>query len=201
VLLTAPEEPGPVAEAAQDLAGDLEKVFGRRPRIAHRPQDAGPVTVLIGFKSPLVAQIRPGTTMEPESFSISVAEANWSPGPAAKVILLSGADMRGTMFAVYRFAQEFLGIDPLYYWTDHEPSRRAQIELPLGLSRVYLGLAFRYRGFFINDEDMLSGWAPGAKKFSHPLGGAQGQPDVRSYFGPRLRAAPEYGAGRVLKLS
>ena len=163
VLLVDAGEPGPVREAARDLAGDFEKVFGKRPRIVTRPQDAAPVTVLIGFQSTLVRNLRPNGLTQPESFAISVRQSNWSGGPAAKVVLLTGADMRGTLFAVYQFAQEYLGVDPLYYWTDHEPARRARIELPATLERAWPAPVIRYRGFFINDEDLLTGWAPGGK--------------------------------------
>src|SRR6202034_4744326 len=61
------------------------------------------------------------------------------------------------------FSQEFLGVDPLYYWTDHVPVRRTQVEIPATLNKAYPAPVFKYRGFFINDEDLLTGWAPGAK--------------------------------------
>jgi hypothetical protein len=163
VLLVDPGEPGPVQEAARDLAADCEKVFGKKPPIASRPQDAAPVTVVIGFQSALVQNLRQTRLTQPESFSISAARSNWSPGPAAKVVLLTGADMRGTIYAVYQFAQDYLGVDPLYYWTDHEPARRGRIDVPMSLNKAWPAPVIRYRGFFINDEDLLTGWAPGDK--------------------------------------
>lgn len=163
VLLVDAAEPGPIQEAARDLAGDFEKVFGKRPRIVTRPEDAAPVTVLIGLQSALVRNLRAGRPAQAESFTISVRQSNSSGGPSARVVLLTGADMRGTLFAVYPFAQEYLGVDPLYYWTDHEPTHRARIELPEALNRTWPAPVIRYRGFFINDEDLLTGWAPGGK--------------------------------------
>jgi hypothetical protein len=162
VLLVGPEEPGPIHEAAQDLATDFEKVFGRKPRIVHEQREAAPVTVLIGFRSDLVKSIQPSGLDRPESFSISVGHPNWKGGAPAKVVLLTGADMRGTMFAVYQFSEEYLGVDPLYYWTDHKPAARAEIELPANLNKTFAPPVFKYRGLFINDEDLLTGWAPGA---------------------------------------
>jgi hypothetical protein len=79
-------------------------------------------------------------------------------------VLLAGADMRGAIYAIYEFSQKFLGIDPLYYWTDHEPLKRASIELPASLDQSFPSPVFKYRGFFINDEDLLTGWAPGEQK-------------------------------------
>ncbi len=41
-LLIDPNEPAPVQMAARDLASDLEKVFGSRIQVVHRPGDAKP---------------------------------------------------------------------------------------------------------------------------------------------------------------
>ena len=134
-------QPGPVAEAANDLASDFEKVVGRKPRIVSRRADAsGPAIV-----------IATGGTVGAESFSIGVRDG---------AVTLTGADMRGTIYAIYQFSEEFLGVDPLYYWTDHAPAKRAQIEIPDGVRRNYPAPVFTYRGFFINDEDLLTGFAP-----------------------------------------
>jgi hypothetical protein len=162
-LLVGSEEPEPITAAAEDLASDMEKVFGKKPVIAHSPTDAA-VTILIGFRSPLAARLRPPSVTQPESFSISLAAAPWRAKQGSKVVVLSGPDMRGAMFAVYEFAQDYLGIDPLYYWTDHEPSHRSRIDLPPGLNKTFPPPVFKYRGFFINDEDLLSGWAPGSQE-------------------------------------
>jgi hypothetical protein len=153
----------PIAEAARDLQGDFEKVFGKKPAIVHRREDASPVTVLIGEQSKLPEDLRPGGLSEPESFLISATTAHWNKNRPTRVVLLAGADMRGAIYAIYQFSEEHLGIDPLYYWTDHEPVHRPRIELPTSLNKVFPPPVFRYRGFFINDEDLLTGWAPGEK--------------------------------------
>jgi hypothetical protein len=163
-ILVGPEEPAPVMAAAQDLASDFEKVMGKRPAIVSRVPDAAPVTVLIGYKSALITGLRPAPMQKPESFSISATTARWNKGQPTKVLLLTGADMRGTMYAVYQFSGDFLGIDPMYYWTDLEPPHRSQIQLPAPLDKTYPAPLFKYRGLFINDEDLLTGWAPGEKK-------------------------------------
>jgi hypothetical protein len=162
-LLLGPEEPLPIAQAAEDLAGDFEKVLGKKPRIVHRREDAARVTILIGCRSKLLEGMPPTSLNQPESFSISAATANWNSQQPTKILLLAGADMRGTIFAVFEFAEEYLGIDPLYYWTDHQPVRRTQIVLPASLNEKFPAPVFKYRGFFINDEDLLTGWAPGEK--------------------------------------
>ncbi len=59
-----------------------------------------------------------------------------------------------------RLSEEILGVDPWYYWTDHEPSPRREIEVPSNLDEQFSPPTFRYRGWFINDEDLLNGFAP-----------------------------------------
>jgi len=154
-LVLAPGEPQPVREAANDLASDFQKVFGTKPAIADRA--AGGISITIGEAERLPEAMRPSGLSAAESFSIAAH-------PADHAIVLAGADMRGTIYAIYQFSQEFLGVDPLYYWTDREPARRASIALPGGLDKSYPAPVYKYRGFFINDEDLLTGWAPGEKE-------------------------------------
>jgi|SRR5690242_892414 len=151
-------EPGPVEKAAQDLQVDLGKVLGKEPKIVRGAPAAGGAAIFIGEESKLPENMRAADLTDPESFSISVASIS-----GAKSVRLIGADMRGTIYAIYQFSEEFLGVDPLYYWADHDPARRASIELPANLDKKYPAPLFKYRGFFINDEDLLTGWAPGEK--------------------------------------
>ncbi len=139
VIVETADAPGPVKKAADDLASDMAKVFGARPQIV--PSSGGPAI-----------EIAAPTGGATESFSIA-ARGNH--------VVLSGTDMRGTIFAIYSFSQDWLGVDPMYFWTDKEPAKKAAIAIPANLKRDYPSPLFKYRGFFINDEDQLTGWAPG----------------------------------------
>lgn len=160
ILLAADE--APLRKAAEDLASDIEKVTGRRPDILQRLKTPGKADILIGEASKVAEEFRPTGLTAPESFSISTRKGNAE--DPAKSVVLSGADMRGTIYAVYQFSQEYLGVDPLYYWTDRQPAHRASIAIPANLNRIFPAPVFTYRGFFINDEDLLTGWAPGEAK-------------------------------------
>jgi hypothetical protein len=153
-LVVGADEPQPVKTATEDLASDCAKVFGIRPHVAAEASGSGP-TILIGEADKLPDNLRPENVTGAESFSIAAHGAN--------TVVLAGADMRGTIYAIYQFSQEFLGVDPLYYWTDHQPAKRARIEIPANLDKSFPSPVFKYRGFFINDEDLLTGWSPGAK--------------------------------------
>jgi len=161
-ILVSADEGSPIQHTAEDLANDFHSVTGQRAKIVHDRNDASGVTLWIASPSKLAESIQRPALTGPESFSISVTSLEGS--GQRKAILLTGADVRGTIYAVYQFSQEFLGVDPLYYWTDHDPPHRTTIEIPAALSQSFPAPVFAYRGFFINDEDLLTGWAPGESK-------------------------------------
>jgi hypothetical protein len=144
-IVVGGDQPAAVMSAARDLASDMEKVFGRAPRIVARREDAPATAIVIASRGGGAA----------ESFSIATGSGT---------VRLSGADMRGTIYAVYQFSEEYLGVDPLYYWTDSVPAKKPRVEVPDGLNKEFAAPVMRYRGFFINDEDLLTGWAPGETK-------------------------------------
>jgi hypothetical protein len=156
-LLVEPSQPGPIKLAATDLASDLHKVFGVQPRIITGTANAAPVTIVLGAEASGAPADHASTR---EAFSITTGNATWN-GRPVHVIRLAGSGMLGTIYAIYQFSQQYLGVDPMYYWTDHQPARRASIQLPASLNEKVPPPVYRYRGFFINDEDLLTGWAPG----------------------------------------
>lgn len=155
-----PREPQPIQLAARDLASDLQRVFGRSAGIVREPSEVSGVTLWVAFKGDL-----PKGVMRPtgwEKLQIQSVANPWPGSPARQAIVLSGSDVRGTIYAIYQFSRQFLGVDPLYWWTDHPPARRASVEVPNDFSENQ-GPVFRYRGFFINDEDLLTGWRSGIR--------------------------------------
>jgi Glycosyl hydrolase family 115 len=160
-ILVDSDQPVPIQRAAQDLASDMQKVFGRAPRIITSEQEAGPVTIVLGEEA---SGAPADHDSAPEAFSITSGSATLSNGRTSQVIRLAGSDMRGTIYAIYQFSQQFLGVDPMYYWTDHQPAKHTFLAIPASLDDKFPPPVFRYRGFFINDEDLLTGWAPGEAK-------------------------------------
>jgi len=143
-----PAEPLPLQKAARDLSADLERVFGKpSPLVGAVP--ASP-HVRICLERPCPERVRrPAGT---EVLRI---------GLTADAVVLTGSDLRGAIYAVYEFAERFLGVEPLHYWVDQDPARRSRVVVS---EEVTSGPpTFRYRGWFINDEDLLSGWRPGGK--------------------------------------
>ena len=154
------QEPGPVQKATRDLARDLQKVFGVPFRIVHIPGQAHATTLWISDRFNLPKGVAKPSGWE--RLHIQAVNHPLSGSPAVHAVVLTGSDMRGTIYAIYQFSQQFLGVDPLYWWTGRQPRRQAAVSISDDLSETQ-GPTFRYRGFFINDEDLLTGWAPGGK--------------------------------------
>ena len=154
-------EPGPVELAARDLASDWQKVLGQPLQVVHDPKDTAATTLAIVLNYDVPSKVHQPTGWE--KLSIQQVQNPWAGSPARQAVILTGSDVRGTIYAIYQFSQQFLGVDPLYWWTDHKPARRAAVEVPDNFSETQ-GPAFHYRGFFINDEDLLTGWKPGVRQ-------------------------------------
>ena len=161
-IVVSTQEPVPVQRATEGLRSDLKRVLGQAPRLASRLEGSGPTAILIAQRSNLPAGVDCGKTTDTEAFAFSIVRAQPA-GRSEQVVCLSGSDVRGTIYAIYEFSQKYLGVDPMYLWTDKEPEKRNSIQLPADFTHVYPSPVFRYRGFFINDEDLLTGWMQPAK--------------------------------------
>lgn len=158
VICVVSDAPEPIRRSVQDLTRDMNAVFGVTPRVVHEPQ-AGLSMIVIG---PACSNSTQRTSGKPESFALRAEGRRRAGGPSRDIdIVLTGGDLRGVMYAIYTFSEKVLGVDPMSYWTDNQPKHRESIELPADYAYTDPGPLFRFRGFFINDEDLLTGWAPG----------------------------------------
>lgn len=148
VIVVDPGEPAALRRAAADLASDMTKVFGAPVRIAGSRPEAGTNAVHVCLSAGPCKDLRPG--------GAEVLAIRAVPGG----VLLTGSDMRGAIYAVYEFSRRFLGVDPFYYWNDHEPAPKSAVNVPPGTAIEDGPPRFRYRGWFINDEDLFTGWKP-----------------------------------------
>ena len=158
-VLIDPREPAALQQAARDLVSDLGKVLGKPARLVDSAGHAGAVTLCVALQHNLPAAVsRPSGW---ETLHIRALANPWPGSPVKQALVLTGSDVRGAIYAVYHFSQHFLGIDPFWFWTDQTPRRMSSLRIP-GETAITDGPpAFRYRGWFINDEDLLTGWKPG----------------------------------------
>jgi hypothetical protein len=155
--LISEEQSEAVQRALYDVQADWYQVFGRNPVVLTEIPDTytGPV-IYLGekgtWRDALIKEPFPGA----ESFVLRLQQD--SKGRPALVV--TGADKRGSIYAAYAFSEEILGIDPWYYWTDHAPAVKNSITVAAGFNKSSGTPTFKYRGWFINDEDLLSMFTP-----------------------------------------
>lgn len=74
-----------------------------------------------------------------------------------ETVLITGSDVLGTVFGVYAFATKCLDILPVYRLVDIFPKQIDSLKIK-EQSISSMPRAVRFRGWFLNDEDLLSDW-------------------------------------------
>jgi len=137
--------PAAIGCAAADLQRDLAKVLGREsPLLLQRPRRG------------------PYIEIEPPDPNLGAPEAHGMRirtffGKAPRVVL-SGSDVRGTLYAIYSFSERVLEVPPLWFFADWTPPCRKAIDLPLDFAVWFPAPHVRWRGWFLNDTDMYAAW-------------------------------------------
>ena len=143
-ILVDGNAPAPVMAAVADLQRDLEGVFGKSSSVYRTDVSNGEAARMSeasvkNYKSETILVITDDTTglspyseklKDAESHSVSLMPSQMdSTGPQRMV--LQGADMRGTIYAIYEFSDSVLGVPPLYRWTGWAPPTKkvSQIEI------------------------------------------------------------------------
>ena len=140
--------PEPLLLAAGDLARDIRSVADPfRPEIVSGPADSDAVRI----------------DVVPERFSPGSLEAYHVYSLPGNVLQIEGADMRGAIYGIYEFSRRFLGIQPDHLWS-FSPVRKLSSTEWSGIDFASGTPLIRYRGIFINDEDLLTGWDPGGTR-------------------------------------
>ena len=128
-------------------------------RVVEKPEAASETVIAVAF-----SQNRPAAVARPTGWEVLRIQAvanPWPDTPVRQAVVLTGSDVRGTIYAIYEFSQRFLNVDPLYWWTDNPPARRDSVTVPEDFALEPPPPTFHYRGWFINDEDLLTAWRPG----------------------------------------
>jgi hypothetical protein len=145
-IVVGAAEPLNVRQAATFLAGDIETISGYRPPLVATPTPGKTSIRLVTL----------GTERLPSVIDVARLRGQWEAYrvvTAPGIVWLVGSNPRGTAFAAYTLSER-LGVDPLYLWTGYVPEHHDP--LVLKATRFAQGPpAFRYRGFFHDDEDIL----------------------------------------------
>lgn len=183
VLVDSNDWPG-VTRAVGDLAGDLQRVTGQRPKMVHQPEATGPNVVIIGTigQSPLIDRL-----IREKQIDVSAIAGQWEsfflqvvPRPLPGIenaLVICGSDKRGTIYGIYALSEQ-IGVSPWHFWGDVPPWHHEKLFVKAG-KHVTGPPAVKYRGIFINDE------APALTEW------------VRMTYGevPGRRGVANYGSG------
>lgn len=132
--------------AAQDFIQDIRSVCGDA-YLTKNPQDADIFICSVGA--------REFSALSGEDISFSHAEEFVYRVKDGKLCFF-GADDLGTVFALYTFSERELGIPPFSYFDDIQPEKRSVLSIEDKTVQEYPHT--RFRGWFVNDEDLLSGF-------------------------------------------
>ena len=125
----------PVLLAVQDLRRDLCRISGQ--------QNAFP---LVSSNCDAGVIIRTVAGGEPEAYTVCIEEDR---------VLITGSDVLGTVYGIYAFSNRCLGVLPTHRFIDIFPESRQSMVLP-NESFSSAPRPVRFRGWFVNDEDLLS---------------------------------------------
>ena len=152
----------PVRLAVDDLVLDVEKISGKRLEIVSQPNEAGAQLMIFNLANE--SQQTEALALNP---SLDTLSGQWEAYVVHKQeindqqhLLIVGSDERATIFGIYHFIEEYLSVDPMYYWSDLEPDKQDQLawnEVRIAQNEP----TFKFRGGFINDEDLLTEWKNG----------------------------------------
>ena len=155
----------PIRLAVDDLRSDIKKIIGKQLTVEEE-RDSSVSHVLV-FNLADETQRTEALALHPDLDTLS---AQWEAYVVQNILvngtphlMIAGSDERATMFAIYHFIEEYLGVDPMYYWSDLKPEKQEQLAWD-EVRIVQNKPTFRFRGGFINDEDLLTEWRNGGGK-------------------------------------
>ena len=143
-LILSDEASTPVRLAAETLCRDFERVMGYRPILENsdlqkvNPRMIDLVIVNASASHPWLDSpaLRPLADFEAHRVYVD---------PAARRIYLYGRDMRGTIYAIYTFSEQFLEVPPLWYFASWEPRIKKRVEIPSDYDYFCKSPQVRYR--------------------------------------------------------
>ena len=171
----------PVKMAVNDLISDVRKITGRELEITEKADNSMSQLMLFNLADP--GQFEEAMALNP---ALDTLRGKWEAyvvqdigSGRQKNLLIAGSDERATIFGIYHFIEEYLGVDPTYYWSGLEPAKQRR----LAWNQVTITQnepSFKFRGWFINDEDLLTEWVKGGgiRQIDYPYYGQVVAPEV-----------------------
>ncbi len=147
-------DPEPIKRAVDDLKRDFRKVMASTVVISNEiTNDTNIKIVVLNEESGAlkVDSKKLKKTEGAESHRVYVDIDD-------KTIYLHGSDMRGTIYAIYSFSEQVLGVPPLWFWSSWKPIKKQKIQIASDLDIFFKAPQVKYRAWFPNDQDLILPW-------------------------------------------
>ena len=162
VWVVSPTELPAFTVALRDSHRDVYKVLGALPNTLSSPPSpnslpAGTPVIYVGTPqaAPWLSSLLPNTSSACwggwESHCVLAGVVDGGP-----VLVATGTGVRGAMYALYTLSERVLGVNPLYLFTDDQPTYVGSVNVPDTFAVSVLPPLFKFRGYFINDEDLTA---------------------------------------------
>ena len=153
VIVVPQGESSQVKLAIEALQRDFQKVMGFKPAIVNT------LGTTEGIELVIVNQATDGVQVLEAQKELTGFESHAVYADAAhRRVYLQGADMRGTIYAIYSLSEQILGVPPLWYWCEWQPEQLNEIDIDENLDYYQPSPTVRYRAWFPNDEDLFVPW-------------------------------------------
>jgi len=148
-------EPECIRLAVNDLVHDVEQISGKRLVVVSKDDNTVPGSKIhIGTAGLSDLQTR---KYKSNAASLKGKWEAYEVNSEGSNLTIIGSDERGTMFGIYHFIENYLKVDPLYFWSDRLPEKTTSLQWET-VQISQKSPSFQYRGWFINDEDLLTEW-------------------------------------------
>ena len=154
-IVFSDKEDGPLQIAVNALKKDFVEVMGTEPELVDEMEnDNSRLEIVIVNRSSNFLSVPPDKQKPLDGFESHRIYTD----PENNRIYLEGFDLRGTIFAIYTFSEEILGVPPLKYWSSWIPEKKDEIEIAANLDIFYKSPQVRYRSILPGDQDFFMPW-------------------------------------------
>ncbi|WP_320980462.1 glycosyl hydrolase 115 family protein [Bacteroides sp.] len=153
-IVVSGHEVEPVKLAVATLSKDFEKVMHYKPEISQRADNAKGIDIVVINESTddlLIDKLLLRSLDGFESHRIYCDVLK-------RRIYIHGKDMRGTIYALYTFSEQFLEVPALWYFSSWEPQYKKQVMISSDFDYYQKSPQVRYRAWFPNDTDLFEPW-------------------------------------------
>ncbi len=155
VIVIQDDEKPYIHKAVNDLVSDVKKITGKKITVSNQ--------TVKGKSNLIIGTVGQSELISEEFNTIKGQWEVYSLKTIRKDLVIAGSNPRGTMFGIYYFIEEYLGVDPFYWWKDLEPEKQEKLVFEK-IDYTSKMPDFKFRGWFINDEDLMTEFMDGGGK-------------------------------------